>query len=269
MKKGLVLLSPEPDWAEEAIRELAPGAHAIVVGEDFVGVEGRKAGFDVRDTILVLSPGIARIAFVFRKPIEESTTTAQVIKTGTGAMNIDDCRVASGGEHFRFGTIRRLAAGFVDGADARTGKSSGRFAPGYSFEATNHPGGRWPSNLVLVHGPECREVGAKRIQGSHPWPESAREANVHGKETIPLYECQDDCLARALNTQSGTLKSGKVEPHHMRNNTKQINRGGYHGGFGDHPLMGYGDEGGASRFYPQFMNEDELLAWLETLVGVR
>lgn len=43
--------------------------------------------------------------------------------------------------------------------------------------------------------------------------------------------------------------------------------GGYRGNFGaDDPLTGYGDEGGVSRFYPQFKDEGELDAWLRKLI---
>lgn len=65
----------------------------------------------------------------------------------------------------------------------------------------------------------------------------------------PANVALDEEAARALDEQSGTLTSGNVEPHHMRNASKQRNGGGYHGNFGDVPLMGYGDSGGASRFF--------------------
>jgi hypothetical protein len=56
---------------------------------------------------------------------------------------------------------------------------------------------------------------------------------------------------KEMDKQNGVLKSGDVKPHHMRNNTTQPSRGGYRGNFGDSPLMGYGDSGGASRFFFQ------------------
>jgi len=48
-----------------------------------------------------------------------------------------------------------------------------------------------------------------------------------------------------LNMQSGTLTSGK--PVGTRNASKT--GGGYHNHFNDIPLTGFGDSGGASRFY--------------------
>jgi hypothetical protein len=30
---------------------------------------------------------------------------------------------------------------------------------------------------------------------------------------------------------------------------------------------GFGDSGGASRFFPQFENEEAMLTWLKTLIG--
>jgi hypothetical protein len=90
--------------------------------------------------------------------------------------------------------------------------------------------------------------------------------DAQGVETINSWTCSSECPVLALDSQSGTLKSGAVESHHMRNNSKNPADGGYHGRLGDMPLMGYGDSGGASRFFPQFANDAELDAWLSRLM---
>jgi len=100
--------------------------------------------------------------------------------------------------------------------------------------------GRWPPNLLLVHHTTC---------GSQP------------------EQCHPTCPVRKLDAQSGVITSGKVAPHHRRNNTMNPADGGYHGHFGDSQLIGYGDSGGASRFYPQFRSLVECVTWLQTLVA--
>ena len=81
---------------------------------------------------------------------------------------------------------------------------------------------------------------------SRPW------INENGQESVVAYECAEGCPVAAMDRQSGVLKSGKVEPHHTKNGTLQPSGGGYMGRFGDIPLTGYGDQGGASRFFNTF-----------------
>lgn len=98
---------------------------------------------------------------------------------------------------------------------------------------------RWPTNLLLVHASACTQK-----------------------------ECVVECPCAMLDRQSGILKSGAVANHHMRNNTQQATRGGYNGDFRDTPLMGYGDSGGASRFFNQFQSREEAVNWLVKLIRV-
>lgn len=103
---------------------LKPGAHLLCFGGpftfDLVAVGIRAAGFECRDTIAHQQAGPTWVPIlVFRKPIEESTVAKQVLKTGTGAINIEACRVEL-----------RVAT----------------------------PSGRWPANLTLQHA-GCDERG--------------------------------------------------------------------------------------------------------------
>lgn len=72
-----------------------------------------------------------------RKPLSEKTVAANVLQHGTGALNIDGCRVA--GEAIK--TTRGTALGRMSDdtwkADAMRGEQ---------FES--HPAGRWPANLI-------------------------------------------------------------------------------------------------------------------------
>lgn len=176
-----------------------PGTHFVVFGKPSTAIEARRQGLQVRDTFLIQSPSRCRLAFLLRKPLDESTVAAQIVKTGTGAMNIDGCRVASRA---------------VDG--------------------------RWPTNLLFVHGPACRRQN----------------------QTMNAWFCDGSCPVAELDAQSGILKSGRFSP------VVRSNRGGWSGK--TPPVSTYsteGDSGGASRFYPQFANDPELIEWLTKLVA--
>lgn len=78
-----------------------------------------------------------------RKPLAEKTVAAQVLATGTGAINIDASRVGSG-EDRSSGGLARIETVFQDGN-----------------QAERPTGGRWPSNVALTccgnnpHDPDC------------------------------------------------------------------------------------------------------------------
>lgn len=123
-----------PGWTD-AVAALLPGAHVAVLANeeaDRVGIEGRMIGLEVRDTLAVLRAG-PRTSYVllFRKPLVKETVAEQVLATGTGAINIDACRV------------------------------------GLVGEVEDDLSGRWPTNLVLVHGPRCQNVGTKKVTASN------------------------------------------------------------------------------------------------------
>lgn len=76
---------------------------------------------------------------VARKPLE-GTVAANVLKHGTGALNIDGCRVT---------TMDALVRPSIERHDnAVLGK-------GLGVGVQSEPGGRWPANLLLSCPPDC------------------------------------------------------------------------------------------------------------------
>jgi site-specific DNA-methyltransferase (adenine-specific) len=194
---------------------------------------------------------------MFRKPM--ATTVAEnVQRYGTGAINVDGCRVETIGPR----PAREPSGIARDGDVYEAGLTGSR-----AIEDTIQ--GRWPSNLVLVHTPSCVQTGTQTVDspvinrfndGMKPFGEGAGHAYTSvggGQEEIPVWECVDGCPVKALDGQSGVLTSGSVRPGYMRNSSTQPSRGGFEGGFGDAPLTGFGDSGGASRFFPQFQYTPE------------
>lgn len=207
---------------------------------------------------------------VLRKPLAKKHTLAmQVLATGTGALNIDACRV----KHASKADFEAHKAG-VEAIKARGGsmQNSWKNSSDLSGASDVTSAGRWPSNVLVVHTPACALVGLKRFKGSGT-SKSFHEAyegesstgfirghshpgNQHGDEdgleTSEHWECVPGCPAAVLDEQSGNRPgtlAGRADPNKSHNNP------GDNGGsstFGGGNSRVYADEGGASRYYPQF-----------------
>lgn len=142
-----------------------------------------------------------------RKPLSENSVADNVIKWGTGGINIDDSRIGTeertydlkGGEN-----INKLS---------REGKGDSEDAKGMG---------------AYGQGAKQISIGTKTVEGRFP-------ANI----------IFDEEAGKLLDEQSGIIKGGKNMPPYQSpiendirmNASKQINR------------IGYGDTGGASRFF--------------------
>lgn len=260
------------------VADLLRGGHVVLLSRDPLACVGlRRLGLEVRDTLLVLEPGGSRFAFLCRKPVEQ-TVAENVLRYGTGGLWIDGCRV-SASDVFGGGATMS-SSGHTLGKFNRT-HTPGDLKPG-------SPLGRWPSNLVLIHGPECRRSGHHTVQSRAPVLNRKRGAGYHvdnkvfgagtgefssvgygdenGLETVAAWTCQDGCPVATLDQQSGNLPTQKSRSNPDAPNTqglglfgqatKQKNGPEYFGGFG-----------GASRFFPQFASPAGFEAWLARLLG--
>jgi DNA modification methylase len=192
---------------------------------------------------------------VARKPM--GTTIAEnVLKWGTGAINIEACRVGN--------------------ADTRGGgKVLGWFSNGCVNEGytTGSANGRFPANVLLSHHEDCVYKGVVKVKtsgdprrkdgtlggadgrydgGYRPGVESTHKGfgGDDGKESVDAYECHCDCPVRILDVQSGISKStgGRIN---KISSVGQVIYGQY--GKGTNKAIkgdpGFGDVGGASRFF--------------------
>lgn len=146
-----------------------------------------------------------------RKPLG-GTVAANVLAHGTGALNIDGCRV----EHASAADLATSQSKNPGRLDVVTSEVYGAGRPQQSVNAA----GRWPSNVLLSHAEQCGEV------------------------------CADGCPVAELDAQSGMLKSGTHAAHHRR--TAAGGNGNTHGAMAGVTGRSHDDSGGASRFFPTF-----------------
>lgn len=166
-------------WASEALRVLKPGGYLVSFASPrtfhrmVCGIE--DAGFEIRDTIMwvfgsgfpksknltgdyegwgtALKPGYEPIVLA-RKPLI-GTVEQNVNEHGTGAMNIDECRVPANGEELREGAgyipcrhdekqSRRPGENSADRSYKHNGATDFGMKPGVRADGR----GRWPANLI-------------------------------------------------------------------------------------------------------------------------
>ena len=162
-----------------------------------------------------------------RKPLEKGLSIAEnVLKWGTGGINIDGCRITTSDKLVAGGNLR------INSGDTREGKSLGMFQDGTQNTFVQNDLGRFPANIILTHHPECECKGLKKVKSEE-----------EEEETIEDWSCHPDCPIKILDEQSGVLKSGKM---------KQRIEGGQYNVYGKmypRDVETIGDSGGASRFF--------------------
>lgn len=267
----------------EAWRVLKPGAHAFVWAlprtVHYTGEALEQAGFEIRDSLQHLFAsgmpkslnhlGMGRgtglkpaheVWFLVRKPCE-GTVRANLEKHGTGALNIDACRVAHAGA----ADLEAHQQG-VDAIKARGGSMAESWKNSSDLSGANdvNSAGRWPPNLLLSHAPGCVKTGTRAVAANPTWdtpnrdtePSAFAGAEVskvrHGDdaETVDVWSCVDGCPVRELAKQSGESSStasvrGGVDGGFMTNRQRV-------GNFSPHT-----DSGTAARYFPQFQPDPE------------
>lgn len=149
-----------------------------------------------------------------RKPLAEGTVAANVLAHGTGAMNIDACRVPGQPEPTRFNPSKHQHDGWRMAA---------------SGEETAHNAaakdGRWPTNLLLSHAGDC---GIECVEAC-PVAEMDAQSGVS--------KSAKSGLARIGNRAAGIWADERAERGEPDNAGVR---------------SAFGDSGGASRFFPTF-----------------
>lgn len=207
-----------------------------------------------------LKPAVEPVVLA-RKPLAEATIAAQVLATGTGALNIGATRVG-----------HETITSHTKDLSAAHGNKWGAGTPMPIVGHAQHEG-RWPANLLLGHSLACEPVGAKRVKaitgtagghmagrkgatygdgygykGSDRAGEAVGYGDADGYETVAAWRCAPGCPVAALDAQSGTSAAG-----YRRNPSKPNVADAVTWQLGaERGERGYQDTGGASRFFATF-----------------
>lgn len=233
--------------------------------------------------------------WIVRKPLERGLSVAEnVMKWGTGALNIDACRVAHAGAD-------DLAAhqAQVESIKARGGsmENSWKNSSDLSGASDVNTAGRWPADVTLSHSLGCRRVGTVEVSANPTWDtpnrdtepsaftgsevskvrhangrdgEASADKRYNGQgstsfaplpgarrddtETVEQWECVEGCPVRELAAQSGESASVAPRP------SAAGESGGFMGGWGgaESTTNRRADSGSAARYFPQFQHDPEL-----------
>jgi hypothetical protein len=234
------------------------------------------------------------MGLLLRRPLED-TIVGQVVRGGTGYLDIDAGRIST--------------TDSLDGGDTANGKRSELYGDrpwmhdeevleARKVEAVEKVKraeslGRFPSNVLLLHGPNCECVGTKKVKASNQpgrggEDEGTTERGVgfgssdqkfegsipfytdpsdYGKEEVADWRCQSSCPVRHLDVQS--LAGGMHAAGHARDGSTAVVADSYDANAyemgPDRNMSRYGDEGGASRFFKQATTLDDLQQYLTGL----
>jgi site-specific DNA-methyltransferase (adenine-specific) len=179
----------DPDTWRAVYRVLKPGAHLVACGGTRtyhrMACAIEDAGFEIRDTIswlygsgfpksrnigkgwgTALKPACELIVLA-RKPLSEGTVAANVLRWGTGAINVDGCRVPGAFE-----------SGWSQ-SGSKAGKNTCMSGPNYARDPKpDNSVGRWPANVahdgsdeVTAAFPDVHSAGAScgpKFEGGNP-----------------------------------------------------------------------------------------------------
>lgn len=203
-----------------------------------------------------------------RKPCSEDTVAKNVLKHGTGGINIDASRIESCPNDPNIRNNKTRGEGFRTeyvGGEAKWDSTRPH------WEAHR---GRFPANFILSHNPDCVEAGTKKVKSGTAGKNSrafgdgnifgtVKEfkpngtesyANEDGTETVASFECTESCAVAELDRisiKNGVHLSGKGR---AAGTAKQTANGGVTSYvLGQNPNNGMryqdSDNPGASRFF--------------------
>ena len=242
-------------------------------------------GYEIRDSILLIEPTGQHHLTLFKKP-HKGTIVDSILANGTGGINIDKCRISfmDGESSPAINRYEGSASGNWDfNEDTNNGwKHSNRGGDFNDAARASMQLGRFPANLLLVHGKGCEVNGTKTIgQGTvrrgtnrkgrgegTVFKQSGFQAmhqdapDTYGAETVLDWVCEDNCPIRRLDAQSGD------RPSFTGNNNAPIGENSK--GVIKPMRRGKGiprnDKGGASRFFKQVGSLADALAYITALI---
>jgi site-specific DNA-methyltransferase (adenine-specific) len=130
------------NFSKQLLFSLKPGGHIITINDkvkyhrNTIALE--DMGFEIRDQIIYFFGNDSKSLCLGRKPLTEKTIVDNVIKWGTGGINVDGCRI-----------------GFKDESDKESAKPGSLNATGensmFGLKSGNEQNdeGRFPANILF------------------------------------------------------------------------------------------------------------------------
>lgn len=215
-----------------------------------------------------------------RAPLSEKTIIGNVLAHGTGAINIDACRIGT----TDFGAliddiVSEVSREGEASADRRYPKDGRDFHPTPGPRGGG-PLGRWPANVTIEHSSSCVLTGKKRVRtgvavrrhvgksggnygfggANEDMRDDVSYADADGLEEIEDWSCAEECAVRLLDEQAGEC------PGMTGGGIHTIGYGGGIFGSIDSERTARGDSGGPSRFFytakPSRGEKEKGLDWM-------
>ena len=225
MGKSWDAFVPPPAVWDECLRVLKPGGHMVVFAgsrtQDLMGLSIRLAGFEIRDSVAwlygsgfpkshnvgkstgderyaghgtALKPGHEPIVLA-RKPLAEKTVARNVLAHGTGAINIDGCRIK--GEPIEI----HARTGNMTGANSMAGVSTGSTGTG-EFRTD----GRWPANVLLDQHAAAWVDEQSGITRSNVRPPTGKDDRGKANTASSMTVRRNDTTTRGVSDQGGASR---------------------------------------------------------------
>jgi site-specific DNA-methyltransferase (adenine-specific) len=190
---------------------------------------------------------------IARKPISEKNVALNVLKYGTGGINIDESRIPSGTEHMRGNVGCKVTE-----SDWKNNSGLGK-----EFIATDSPLGRFPANIIMECTCDILRIGKiEGVAGHFP-----KNCNMEGhtlyeggfkdftqEEKYTEKECaihtNPDCPCFKIDLQSGISNSNGGQSYSKKSEI--------YGEYSNDRIIegcGFGDKGGASRYFKNIHEE--------------
>jgi len=251
------------------INTFTDGSHILVVRNvvDYIdtAIFLENSGWEIRDCVKILLKDKTLQVGLLRKPFK-GTVANNVLKNGCGGLNIDSCRIS----HTDPEIVRKTfdsPLGIFTNPNRRGERGAGP-----------SPDGRFPANLLLEC--TCEEVIEGKSDGVVINNKNSQSINdtiyklghSKGEQEAPraykdtgATHMDSNCPCKKLNTQSGITKSTGGRAYQ---NTNDMFSGGYTQVKGVKKDPGFGDKGGASRFFFNFTSAEQMKEYLTNLIKV-
>jgi hypothetical protein len=205
-----------------------------------------------------------RAIHLLRKPLDKPTVAANTLEYGAGGLNVDATRIGFASEEDRERAFVKQLPDANDSIGTFKTRDRRNEPP-----VQPHANGRWPSNLVLEHAPDCTCHGTKVVftrpytlrdnrgtghskyrfqgEGTSRGDLQPGYTDLEGNEVLADWRCSPDCPVHNLDLEVGVRTSGKPGIRRQNHTTGSMNSPL---GTREHET-GFGDTGFVSRFYKQ------------------